>query len=59
MLYTKNTLLSYVNYYNISSDLLYSSRELGTGMLNRLLTYFDNDFSSIDVTIEDLGFLSW
>lgn len=51
------TLLSYSN-SNISDSALRTAiRELASTMVNQLLKHIDNDFKSIGISAEDLGFL--
>lgn len=55
--YTEDTLLGYSYCSTTNSTLKSTMRELASAMTNLLLSYLDSDFSSINVTISDLGFL--
>ena len=54
--YTTNTYLGYYSNNIYSSSLRQSIRELASAMVTHLCSYLDEDFSSIGVTAEDLGF---
>ena len=57
--YTSNTLLGY-SYNNIPTSSLRSAvRSLASSMISSILSEIDNDFKSINVSAEDIGFLHY
>ena len=57
-IYTISSTLSYT-YYDMSYSLVSSAKNLASTMLKLLLTYFDGYFTSMGITVEDLGFISF
>ncbi len=56
---TSNTLLGYTNHNFYYSSVLKAARSLASTMVISLCGHMDNDFKSIGVTAEDLGFLNF
>lgn len=54
--YNSNTLLGYSSNNIYSSSLRQDIRELASSMISILCSWIDDDFDSINVTAEDLGF---